>query len=65
MKKLIPIMLTVAALGFSVPTVKSVITGEPHNAAFLVLALAFLALALFFFIVGHMSGGGAKQKTGS
>ena len=56
MKKLIPIMFVVAAVGFSIPTVKSIITGEPHNAAFLVLAPTFLALALFFFIVGRKSG---------
>lgn len=50
--KLSPILFAVAAAGFSVPTVNSVITGEPLNVAFLVLALSCFVFAIVFFIVG-------------
>ncbi|MEX2168152.1 MAG: hypothetical protein WD851_02490 [Pirellulales bacterium] len=53
MKKLVPILFAVAAVGFSVPTLKSVITGEPLNGAFLALAAAMFVLALVFFVVGR------------
>ena len=59
MKKLIPLLFAVAAVGFSVPTVKSVLTGEKLNVAFLALAPAMFVLALVFFVVGRKSGGGS------
>jgi hypothetical protein len=59
LKKLVPILFAVAAVGFSVPTAKSIITGEPLNVAFLALAAAMFVLALVFVVVGRKSGGGS------
>jgi hypothetical protein len=57
--KLVPVLFVIGAVGFSVPTVKSVITGESLNVAFLVIALSFFTLAIVFFIVGRKAGGGS------
>ena len=56
--KLVPILFVIDAVGFSVPVVKSVITGGPHDAAFLVIAVSFFTLAIVFFIVGRKADGG-------
>ena len=56
--KLIPIFLALAAVMFSVPTVKSLIKGESINVAFLVLAPSFFVLAIVFFVISQKSGSG-------
>ena len=59
-KKIVPILFALAGVLFLVPTLKSVIKGEPLNYVFVVLALAFLTLSIVFGIVsGRKSDGGS------
>jgi len=61
--KFVPILFALAAVLFSVPTVKSVITGEPLNVIFFVLAPSFFTLAIVFFVAGRKSGGGSGPSS--
>jgi len=64
MKKLVPGLFALAGVLFLVPTVKSLISGEPVEAIFAVLGLAFLTLALVFLGVSRRkSGGGSAARS--
>lgn len=55
--KLVTILFALAGVLFLVPTVKSVIKGQPLDVSFLVLSLAFLVFSLVFGIVGGRKSG--------
>ena len=58
--KLVPILFALAGVLFLVPTVKSVIKGQPLNLPNLILALVCLVFALIFGIVGGRRSGDAS-----
>jgi len=57
MKKLVPLLFAVAGVGFLVPSVKSLVRGEPTEAAFLVIGLALITLSIVFGALGRRTAG--------
>ncbi|MEK6286155.1 MAG: hypothetical protein AABO57_10475 [Acidobacteriota bacterium] len=55
--KLVTILFALAGVLFLVPTVKSVIKGEPLNVASLVLSLVFLVFSLVLGVAGGRKSG--------
>lgn len=64
--KLVPILFLLAGVLFLVPVMKQVIQGESVTAAFLVLAMACLALGIVFLAVvpGRKPDGGSGPPSG-